>query len=173
MLELDGLRAVPFPDDLGLDVGREAVGRSGRDDFAGADGAGEVSREETGACAEQDPQSECQRFRAIAIECRDGDAAVIALCAALDDAPTRTCVGAERAMNLALHGSCHVPVAAFARLEGEHMFLSGLVGSAIDGRHVRAQAQGRGDAPEALGLAVAESLLAQGARALIDAPDAN
>ena len=47
--------------------------------------------------------------------------------------------------------------------------LSGLVGSALDGSSVRAQ--GRGDVPEALGLEVAESLLAQGARALIDATD--
>ena len=109
---------------------------------------------------------------AIAIECREGDEAVVALCEALDDAATRTCVGAERAMNLALHGSCHVPVAAYARLDGERLFLSGLVGSALDGRSVRAQAQGRGDAPDALGLEVAESLLAQGARGLIDAPDA-
>jgi hydroxymethylbilane synthase len=106
---------------------------------------------------------------AIAIECRDGDAAVIALCAALDDADTRTCVGAERAMNLALHGSCHVPVAAFAQLEGEHLTLTGLVGSAVDGRCVRACGRGRGDAPDALGLEVAQALSAQGAGALIDA----
>ena len=53
---------------------------------------------------------------AIAIECRDGDSATRALCALLDDAPTRTCVEAERAMNRALHGSCHVPVAAYAQL---------------------------------------------------------
>ena len=108
---------------------------------------------------------------AIAIECRDDDAGVIALCAALDDAATRTCVGAERAMNLALHGSCHVPVAAFARLEGERLSLAGLVGSAVDGRSVRADAQGSADAPDALGREVADLLLAQGARALIDAVD--
>src|SRR6476620_11923840 len=53
---------------------------------------------------------------AIAIECLAGDARVHALCAALDHAPTRVCVEAERAMNRALHGSCHVPVAAFAQL---------------------------------------------------------
>ena len=105
---------------------------------------------------------------AIAIECRDDDAVVLALCAALDDAATRVCVAAERAMNLALHGSCHVPVAAYARLQGEQLSLQGLVGSASDGRSVRAQASGRGDAPEALGQAVAELLLAQGARTLID-----
>ncbi|HUH90307.1 MAG TPA: hydroxymethylbilane synthase, partial [Lysobacter sp.] len=38
---------------------------------------------------------------AIAIECRDDDAATAALCAALDHADTRTCVEAERAMNRA------------------------------------------------------------------------
>ena len=108
---------------------------------------------------------------AIAIECREDDAAVIALCSALDDAQTRTCVGAERAMNLALHGSCHVPVAAYAHLDGEDLSLAGLVGSAVDGRSVRAQAQAHADAPEALGLMVAELLLGQGARALIDETD--
>jgi hydroxymethylbilane synthase len=106
---------------------------------------------------------------AIAVECRDDDAATQALFAALDDAATRTCVEAERAMNRALHGSCHVPVAAYAHLDGQHLYLAGLVGSATDGRIVRAHAPGRGDMPEGLGLEVAEKLLAQGARGLIDA----
>ena len=110
---------------------------------------------------------------AIAIECRDGDAAVQALCAALDHAPTRTCVEAERAMNRALHGSCHVPVAALATLEGGALRLDGLVGDAASGRVVRAS--GHADdtagpgAAQTLGIEVAERLLAQGARALIDA----
>ena len=106
---------------------------------------------------------------AIAIECRNDDPVVIALCAALDDPGTRNCVGAERAMNRALHGSCHVPVAAFARAEGGVLWLQGLVGSAADGRSVRAQATGTVEAAEALGIEVADALLAQGARALIDA----
>ena len=106
---------------------------------------------------------------AIAIECRNDDPVVIALCAALDDPGTRNCVGAERAMNRALHGSCHVPVAAFARAEGGSLWLQGLVGSAADGRSVRAQATGTVEAAEALGIEVADALLAQGARALIDA----
>ena len=106
---------------------------------------------------------------AIAIECRDDDPRVAALCAALDDAATRTCVAAERAMNRALEGSCHVPVAALAALDGEGLHLRGLVGAVADGRCVRAEATGAREAPEALGIAVAEALLAQGARALIDA----
>jgi hydroxymethylbilane synthase len=106
---------------------------------------------------------------AIAIECREDDAELRMLLSVLDHADTRVRAEAERAMNRALHGSCHVPVAAYARLEGEHLSLSGLVGSASDGRIVRAEAKGRGDAPECIGLEVAELLLAQGARGLIDA----
>ena len=109
---------------------------------------------------------------AIAIECREDDADTRALCATLDHAATRICVEAERAMNRALHGSCHVPVAAFARLDGEHLHLHGLVGSAVDGRAIRAQAQGRGDAPECLGLEVAQALQQQGAGELIAASGA-
>src|SRR5688572_11573014 len=69
---------------------------------------------------------------AIAIECRDDDATTRDLCAALDHAATRTCVEAERAMNRALHGSCHVPVAALARLHGAELELHGLVGAPHD-----------------------------------------
>ena len=100
---------------------------------------------------------------AIAIECRDGDVAMHDLFAALDHALTRTCVEAERAMNRALHGSCHVPVAAYAQLQGDRLHLAGLVGSASDGRLVRAASDGISAAPEALGQAVATALLAQGA----------
>ena len=106
---------------------------------------------------------------AIAIECRDGDPAVHALCAALDDAPTRTCVEAERAMNRALHGSCHVPVAALAQLEdgGARIVLRGLVGSAADGRMVRAEVAGAAAASELLGVQVARQLLDAGAGAFL------
>ena len=104
---------------------------------------------------------------AIAIECRDDAEELQALLAGLDDADTRCRVGAERAMNRALDGSCHVPVAAFATLEGDRLHLRGLVGSARDGECVRAEAEGpRADA-EALGRQVAEALLARGARALM------
>ena len=102
---------------------------------------------------------------AIAIECRDDDAATITLCAALDHTDTRRCVEAERAMNRTLHGSCHVPVAAFATLEGERLQLHGLVGSAEDGRIVRTQTEGT--SAEALGSEVAQTLLANGAGELL------
>ena len=54
---------------------------------------------------------------AIAVESLAADARINSLLAPLEDAATRTCVEAERAMNRALHGSCHVPVAGPARAD--------------------------------------------------------
>ncbi len=54
---------------------------------------------------------------AIGIECCADDVRVRALLAPLDDAGTRTCVTAERALLAALEGSCRTPIAALAVLE--------------------------------------------------------
>lgn len=104
---------------------------------------------------------------AIAIECREDAAALHDLLAVLDDAPTRTCVEAERAMNRALDGSCHVPVAALAQPVSGGLGLQALVGDASTGRIVRAEAVGDAAAPEALGGQVAAQLLAAGAGPLL------
>jgi hydroxymethylbilane synthase len=104
---------------------------------------------------------------AIAIECRDDDAATQALLAVLEHAMTRVCVEAERAMNRRLHGSCQVPIAGFATLADDALHLQGLVGDATNGELVRADAMGIADDPQELGLRVAERLLAAGADALL------
>jgi len=104
---------------------------------------------------------------AIAIECRDDDAATHALLTALEHSPTRTCVEAERAMNRRLHGSCQVPIAGYATLDGDVLNLQGLVGDAVSGELVRAEAAGAADDPQGLGLRVADGLLAAGADALL------
>lgn len=105
---------------------------------------------------------------AITTECRADDAATCALLAALDHASTRQCVEAERAMNRALHGSCHVPVAAYAELNDQGMRLAGLVGSAEHGLLLRAAADASpGQSADSLGRQVAEQLLAQGAGELL------
>lgn len=100
---------------------------------------------------------------AVAVECRADAPMLTTLFAALDDAPTRRCVEAERAMNRALHGSCHVPVAAYAEWEGDDLRLRGLVGDAGDGRTVRGEAVAPARDAEELGRTVAAQLLAAGA----------
>jgi len=104
---------------------------------------------------------------AVAVECRADADAVVALLAVLDDARTRPCVEAERAMNRALDGSCHVPVAGLAQWRGDDLWLQGLVGGVADGRSVRAEAQGPGSDPEAVGREVARQLLEAGAGELL------
>jgi hydroxymethylbilane synthase len=100
---------------------------------------------------------------AITIEARQDNPAVLTLLAALDDADTRLVVGAERAMNHALGGSCTVPVGAWCVL-GEHgLHLRGLVGDAASGQLLRAEASARSDQAVALGRQVAADLLEQGA----------
>ena len=104
---------------------------------------------------------------AITIECRAGDTDALARLAVLDDAPTRLCVSAERAMTRALGGSCQIPIAAYATLKGDRMALEGLVGNAGDGYTVRGYASGPASEPEKLGQQVADMLIARGADNLL------
>jgi hydroxymethylbilane synthase len=62
---------------------------------------------------------------AIGIECRSDDTMTATLIAAIDDASTHAAVLAERAFTRALGGTCHSPVAALARIEGDEIALSG------------------------------------------------
>jgi hydroxymethylbilane synthase len=56
---------------------------------------------------------------AIGIECRASDAATAELLRAIDHRETHDAVLAERAFTLALGGTCHSPVAAHARIDGD------------------------------------------------------
>jgi hydroxymethylbilane synthase len=104
---------------------------------------------------------------AVGIECRSEDAATRALLAPLGDEATTRCVLAERAVSRRLGGNCSVPLASHARLVGQGLALDALVAS-LDGREV-IRASGEGADPEALGLEVAETLLARGAGPVLEA----
>ena len=104
---------------------------------------------------------------AIAIETRTDAVEITALCAALGDLETTHCVHAERAMNRALHGSCQVPIAGFATLNGTRLHLRALVGDAATGEIIRAEAHGEASDPEPLGREVAAQLERLGVRRLL------
>lgn len=106
---------------------------------------------------------------AIGIECRADDPRVNDLIAALYHRDTADRVLAERAMNARLHGGCQVPIAGYAVLDGDQLLLKGLVGTPDGTRILRAESSGpRADA-EAIGVRVAEALLAQGAAEILSA----
>lgn len=100
---------------------------------------------------------------AVGIECRSDDLALQALLAPLEHTPTRLAVLAERAMNRALQGGCQVPIGAFAEIDGDTMYLRGLVGELDGQRILQAEVRGAAKDAEALGQQLAERLLAQGA----------
>ena len=105
---------------------------------------------------------------AVCIECRSDDAGTNRLLAALDHAPTRTCVAAERALNAALEGGCQVPIAGYAELEGDALHLRALVGAPDGTRIVRGERRGAAVDAAAIGAAVAQELLARGAKEILD-----
>jgi len=100
---------------------------------------------------------------AVGIETRAGDDEIISLLACLNDKDTNIRVSAERAFNHRLEGGCQVPIAAFAILEGDQIWLRGLVAS-TDGKEVLvAEKRDSINHAEKLGISVAENLLSQGA----------
>jgi hydroxymethylbilane synthase len=100
---------------------------------------------------------------ALAIECRDERADLVAALAPLHDADTGACVLAERAASRALGGSCQVPLAAYGEIADGSLCLRGLVASPDGRRVVRAAARGDPGEPERIGAALARELRAAGA----------
>lgn len=100
---------------------------------------------------------------AVGIECRLDDEATLELLAPLHHGETAARVAAERAVVARLQGGCQVPIASFAELHGDELYLRALVGTVDGTRIVRAEHRGDADKAEALGLAVADDLLSQGA----------
>lgn len=106
---------------------------------------------------------------AVGIECRTTDSELHALLECLNHAPTATRVVAERALNKRLNGGCQVPIACYAVLEGEQLWLRGLVGQPDGTVLLRAEGRAPAAEAEALGVQVAEELLAQGAEQILKA----
>lgn len=105
---------------------------------------------------------------AMAIEIRRGDRKIEDAVKPLDHADTHQAVRAERVMLRHLGGGCQVPIAAYAVPNGRGLELIGVVASLDGVRIIRARAGGSIDDPEGLGALVAQSLLDQGARAILE-----
>ncbi|MFG5860603.1 hydroxymethylbilane synthase [Metapseudomonas sp. CR1201] len=106
---------------------------------------------------------------AVGIECRSADSEIHALLAPLHHQATALRVTAERALNKHLNGGCQVPIACYAILEGDQLWLRGLVGEPNGGRLLRAEARAASADAEALGVKVADELLEQGAGDILKA----
>lgn len=107
---------------------------------------------------------------ALGIETRAGDSETSRLVAALDDAETRACVTAERALLHKLEGGCQVPLGAFARIHGGEFLIEARVYSPDGSECVRGEERGAAqalDAPEEIGKRLARKLIEAGAARLL------
>lgn len=106
----------------------------------------------------------------VGIECRSADASTLALLAPLAHAASTTRLLAERRFNQVLGGACQAPIAGHASWQGDStLHFSGLVGNPDGSVLLRETLSGPASAPAALGEAVAQRLLARGAKAILDA----
>jgi len=105
---------------------------------------------------------------ALGIECRESRLDLLELLRPLSDAESEWCVRAERSVSRALSGSCVVPIGSFAQRVDSCWRLRGFVGSPDGKKYLWAEEHAEDVAnPEEIGQAVAEKLMAGGAREIL------
>ena len=86
----------------------------------------------------------------------------------LNDPASAIAVSGERAFLKRLEGGCQVPIAAFGQITGGTLRIDGLVGTVDGDRLIRHHLEGPIEKAESLGIELAEILLSQGAREILD-----
>ena len=104
---------------------------------------------------------------ALGIEVRSDDASTAALLAPLNDPAARAATTAERGVSRGLGGSCQVPLAAYAEVEGDALRLRAIVGRADTGEYVHTEVVGTLREPEALAQEAVQKLSQLGALQLL------
>jgi hydroxymethylbilane synthase len=100
---------------------------------------------------------------AVCIECRADDARTRGWLAAIDHAPTATCVAAEHAMLAVLDGSCRTPIAGHAVLEASGaLHLRGLIAKPDGSELIAGERRGPSSDAERLGRDLGEELQRRG-----------
>jgi hydroxymethylbilane synthase len=111
------LKIVLFRGNVDTRLAKVAAGEAHATLLAAA-GLERLNRPDVGVAIALDEMLPAPAQGAVGIEARQGDDAMHALLADLNDAPTFLCVMAERALLAALHADCHSPVAALADASG-------------------------------------------------------
>src|SRR5215216_340914 len=104
---------------------------------------------------------------AIAIETRAGDDFALTTTRKLDHLETRLACLAERAFLRGLGGGCQLPIAAYARFEGELLKLEGLVAKPDGSKRLQDSLSGPPDNAEEIGASLASVLIERGATTLL------
>jgi hydroxymethylbilane synthase len=104
----------------------------------------------------------------LALEGRAEDADAATAAARISDRAALIELTAERAATRSLEASCDTPVGICARFDGTELALSGYAGLVDGSEWVRDRVAGDPDQPAALGEALAERMLAAGAREILE-----
>jgi len=100
---------------------------------------------------------------ALAIEVREKNEPILPYISALDHPASHVAALAERALLKALGGTCQTPIAAYAKVHGDHITLDALVVSPTGEPIFRNQATDHINEAEPLGRTLAKTLLTAGA----------
>jgi hydroxymethylbilane synthase len=100
---------------------------------------------------------------AVCVECRADDERTRAWLAAIDHAPTATCVGAEHALLAVLDGSCRTPIAGHAVLAPDGgLYLRALIAKPDGSQLIATERRGPANDGEAMGRDAAQELMRRG-----------
>ena len=105
---------------------------------------------------------------ALCVELRDDDVVMRTLIAQIDHRETHQATVAERAFLYQLEGGCRLPIGAYAEVNGDQLYLQGLVASSDGTRLVRDEIRGKTAQATQLGLELAERVLSAGGKAILE-----
>jgi len=108
----------------------------------------------------------------LGIECLDDNTALKSILGQLSDPTAVITTTAERTIARVLQASCQSPVAAYATVSNDTLALTALVAHPDGSRAIRKSTSGDAANAEHLGETLAESLLEDGARELLDSIEA-
>lgn len=108
---------------------------------------------------------------AVGIECVAGNDDVLTILEAVNDDETSLCVCCERMISIGLGATCNLPIAGYARFDGDEFIVTGYVAD-VEGEST-IEIERRGARAEATTLAseLVASMLEQGGRALVEASE--
>ncbi len=104
---------------------------------------------------------------AVGIEIRSNDEEMEALLEPLHHKETAIRVLAERAMNRRLNGGCQVPIACYSEIEGDELYIRGLVGEPDGSLLLTDEIRCSLTEGEQAGIQLADSVISQGANRIL------
>jgi hydroxymethylbilane synthase len=106
---------------------------------------------------------------ALAVETRDDNGAAFQIAQRLEHPEIRAAVTAERAVLASLGGGCQAPVGSYAYVNDATLYVIGLIISPDGSKRIRHAKHGLVADASVLGHALAEQLLAEGGKQILEA----